>query len=257
MVDDDHFFHSGLEKNPPATFAQPAEAVQIEGEGGATLGGVYVRCNDAAVDVLYFGGDVFTIDAFGPYIANAACAAGANLFMVDYRGYGRSSGTPSLPLIKSDALTAFDALKARNAGRPVVVHGFSMGSFVAPYVAANRPAAGLVLESTAPSVEEWAAAQIPRYAKPFVRLEIGPLLRAESNLRQLAAYCGPLLLVTGARDDITPPRFARTLFDRSCTAAGEKRLIIAPGAGHGDALTTAAAANEYRDFLAAINHRAK
>ncbi|HKR63500.1 MAG TPA: alpha/beta fold hydrolase [Thermoanaerobaculia bacterium] len=252
VVDDDHFFHPDPPSTTRATFAQPAEDVHLDGEGGAKLEGVYVRCPNATVDVLYFGGDVFSIDAFGADIASAACSAGANLFMIDYRGYGRTSGTPTLPNLKSDALAAFDALRARNEGRPIVVHGFSMGSFVAPYVAQHRPVAGLVLESTAPSVKEWADSQVPGYAKPFVKVKIGPLLSAEDNTRAVGAYCGPLLLVTGDRDRVTPPRFSQKLFDRSCTPAADKRIAIAPGGNHGTAFTIASAQQAYREFLARV-----
>lgn len=248
-VAETHFFHPGPSSAKPASFSQPAEDVEIAGDEGAKLRGVYVHRPDAVVDVLYFGGDSFTIDDFGPEIESRVSSIGANLFMIDYRGYGRSNGTPTLPLVKADALTAFDALRARNEGRPIVVHGFSMGSFLAAYVAAERPVSGLALESAATTVKDWARAQIPLYAKPFVRLRIAPLLLEASNVQALSRYCGPLLLVTGDLDDITPPRFARSLFDSSCTPLARKGVVIAPGKYHGDAFTSPVAMKAYRDFL--------
>ena len=87
------------------------------------------------------------------------------------------------------------------------------------------------------------------YAKPFVRLRIAPLLLEASNVQALSRYCGPLLLVTGDRDDITPPRFARSLFESSCTPLPQKSVVIAPGKYHGDAFTSPVAMAAYRDFL--------
>ncbi len=248
-VADTHFFHPGPSSAKAAAFSQGAEEVELDGVDGAKLRGVYVRRPDAAVDVLYFGGDSFTIDDFGPEIEARVSSIGANLFMIDYRGYGRSSGVPTLPLVKADALAAFDALRARNDGRPIIVHGFSMGSFVAAYVAAERPVSGLALESTATTVKDWARAQIPVYAKPFVRLRIAPLLLEASNVRALSRYCGPLLLVTGERDAITPPRFAHTLRASSCTPPAQKSVVIAPDRNHGDAFTSPIAMSAYGELV--------
>jgi fermentation-respiration switch protein FrsA (DUF1100 family) len=254
-IADTHFFHPGASSAKPASFPRTAEDVEINGDDGARLRGVYVRRPDAAVDVLYFGGDSFTIDEFGPEIEARVSSIGANLFMIDYRGYGRSGGVPTLPLVKADALAAFDALRARNEGRPIVVHGFSMGSFIAAYVAAERPASGLALESTATTVKDWARAQIPAYAKPFVRLRIAPLLLEASNVQALSRYCGPLLLVTGERDAITPSRFARSLFQSSCTPLPQKRVVIAPDTNHGDAFTNPIAISAYGDFVCRVAQR--
>jgi uncharacterized protein len=254
-VADTHFFHPGASSAKPASFSPTAEDVKIDGVDGATLRGVYVRRPGATVDVLYFGGDSFTIDDFGPEIDARVSSIGANLFMVDYRGYGRSNGVPTLPLVKADGLAAFDALRARNEGRPIVVHGFSMGSFIAAYVASERPVSGLALESTATTVKDWARAQIPVYAKPFVRLRIAPLLLEASNVQALVRYCGPLLLVTGDRDAITPARFARSLFDSSCTPLPQKNVVIAPDRNHGDALTSPIAMSAYGDFVCRVAKR--
>jgi pimeloyl-ACP methyl ester carboxylesterase len=75
--------------------------------------------------------------------------------MFDYRGSGRSSGVPTIAALKADALQVFDQVNARYPGR-VVLHGQSLGSFVAAYVAQQRPAArGMVLESTTTNVRDW------------------------------------------------------------------------------------------------------
>lgn len=247
-VQEQHFFHPGpVAENERTPLPPNAEPLTIA-RGDATLGAVYLAHN-APLDILYLGGDSFHIDAYGADVDRAAAALPANLMLLDYRGYGRSSGTPAIESVKADAVAAFDALRERNGGRPIAVHGFSLGSFLAAHIATQRPVAGLVLESTATNVDDWAHAQIPWLAKPFIHVDIAEALRRQSNVDALRAYRGPLLLLTGSRDPITPPRFAQRLFEASPTPAAAKRVVIAPGKTHGDVLESEAAIAAYREFV--------
>jgi fermentation-respiration switch protein FrsA (DUF1100 family) len=110
---------------------------------------------------------------------------------------------------------------------------------------------GVVLESSAPDVRQWANNQVPLVAKPFLRLRIAPSLLKESNAATLQKSTAPLLLLTGSRDPITPPNFAHALLKAS--AATEKRVFIVPGATHGDAIDSKAAQDEYGKFLRVVS----
>lgn len=183
-------------------------------------------------------------------LAPLVAGMGVNVLMIDYRGYGRSAGTPSIATMKNDALAAFDHLRGRAGDRPIVVHGLSLGGFVAAHVAANRAVQGLVLEATAPDVATWARNQIPGYAKPAVRLKIAPALLAESNVEAVGRHRGPLLLITGSNDAVTPPRFMQPLL--AASPSPNKRAVIARGAGHGDALAIPEARRAYAGFLEGV-----
>ena len=167
--------------------------------------------------------------------------------MVDYRGYGRSAGTPTIAHLKSDASSALDYLREREPARPLVVHGVSLGGFVAAYVAANQTVNGLVLEATAPDAETWAREQVPWFAKPIIRLHLEPAVLAESNIERVKRHAGPLLLMTGSKDSVTPPEFMALMFDASVSPA--KRMVVAKGARHGHALLAADARRAYVEFL--------
>jgi len=243
----DHFFHP-----EPTTVAAPdlagAEPVIVDGGSGVKLRGIYVRHAGAAVEVLYFGGDSYKVDEFGMEVAKLAGSLPANLLTLDYRGYGRSGGTPTIESVKADALAAFDALQARSDGRPIIVHGLSVGSFIAAHVAANRPVGGLVLESTAPDVNAWAQSQVPWYMKPFLKVDVTPPLAKESVANSLSHYRGPLLLVTGSRDEETPPKLAQWVLEGAPTPHAQKRLVIVPGAQHGTAMLSPVATQAYAEF---------
>jgi uncharacterized protein len=240
-VKEDHFFIPG----PAANRTPVAHPVELQG-----LAGAHITTPEARVEVVYFGGNASRIDDFGAELARTLNAMGANLLMFDYRGYGRSAGTPTIAALKEDAVAILRYAREHAGGRPVVVHGFSLGSFMAAHAAATVPVDGLVLESTAPDVEQWARNSVPAYAKPFVRLKIAPALQQESVEQTLRRYSGPLMLITGSRDAITPRRFSTAL--HAVSASANKRVVIVPGAEHGTAMDSPAAVKEYAAFLDSV-----
>ena len=239
-VKDNHFFIPGPAERP--TPIPNAEEVRLD-----ALGGARVTVPDAEVEILYFGGNASRVDDYGAFLVRTLEPLRANVTSFDYRGYGRSGGTPTIDAVKSDAVAIYDFVRERAGTRRVIVHGVSLGSFIAAYVAAHRPVDGLVLEATAPDVRSWAARQIPWYAKPFVRLKIAPALLSESNAVVVRRYAGPLLLIAGSEDDVTPPAFARALYDASASTA--KRIVIVRQAGHGNALAHPGTVGGYAKFL--------
>jgi uncharacterized protein len=214
---------------------------------GTRLHAVLLRQPNARGVVLYFGGNGYTIGRFGAPVAAVFAPLGVDLMIVDHRGYGMSEGRPTVAALESDSLAAFDylaALPGVDRAR-IIVHGQSLGSFTAGHIAARRPTAGVVLESTITSAEQWAAMMMGEGAT------IADALRGRGNLRYMRRIEEPLLLLVGADDRVTPASFSQTLFDASLLPAGRKMLAVVPGAGHNDALARPDALAAYQRFLAA------
>lgn len=154
--------------------------------------------------------------------------AGLDVFLFDYRGYGRSEGSPDEEGTYRDSRAARDALLRRagvEAGR-VLYLGESIGGAVALALALQAPPTGLVLQSAFTSVRD-----MGRLHYPFIPSGVVP--DAYPNLRRIAELRAPLLVLHGDRDEIVPVAHGRALF----AAAGEpKRLEIVRGAGHNDLL---------------------
>src|SRR5690606_2022903 len=134
------------------------------GVPGASLYALAMTRPDARATVLYFGGNGFRI---GRWIRHSAPAWGelpVDVVFVDHRGYGASTGEPGIGALMDDAVAVYDHVAAWSAGRgrPVIVHGQSLGSFMAGRVAAERRLDGLVLESSATTTEEWVEYQRSR-----------------------------------------------------------------------------------------------
>lgn len=225
---------------------------------GVRLVGVLLRRQGAEQTVLYFGPNLSTVERTAPGMALALAPLNVNFAMFDYRGYGASdAGAITVPRLMNDAEEVFDHVTRQPGIQPrsTVVHGLSLGSFMAGHVAARRPSAGLVLEGSATSAEEFAAAQIPWFAKPVIRLEISPGLQGQGNLQYMDDIDEPLLILVGERDTVTRPVFSRRLFEASTLSTSQKRLSVIPNATHDNTMQQPATIRAYEAFMGLTRER--
>lgn len=205
----------------------------VHGDGDVTLQGVLMQRPQTVATVLYFGGNAFHIDESAKELAAKLSSCPVNIIVFDYRGYGRSNGAPTVANMEQDALTLFDHVNARFPGQ-VFVHGHSLGSFVAAYVAQRRPVRGLVLEATANNALDWANANVPWYASPFVSVEVSESLRNIDNTVALAQFTQPSLILAGSLDKVTPVYLGRKVFE--ALPGPNKQMLVVEGAHHSDLL---------------------
>ncbi len=157
--------------------------------------------------------------------------AGARLAVIDYRGYGRSEGTPSLRSTVFDARKALDGIAPHltRDGRPlpILVMGRSLGSLCAAELTRSLPpvAAGFILESGFTDLLAFAR-------RRGVHLEVMTEddLAVLCPLRKLAASSAPLLVLHGEKDTLIVADEARAAF--AASSATDKKLVIVPGLGH-------------------------
>ncbi|MCU0774935.1 MAG: alpha/beta fold hydrolase [Ideonella sp.] len=159
---------------------------------------------------------------------------GYDLFMLDYRGYGKSTGQiESEAQLLADVQAAWASIAPRYAGQPVVFFGRSLGTGLATRLAAALPPAErpdlLLLVSPFQSLEAMAREHYPFVPVSLLRYP----MRSDAALQALAQAPGGgprVVLVHGERDDIIRPAHARAL---SALSPGS-RLEWVPGAGHND-----------------------
>jgi len=160
---------------------------------------------------------------------------GLSLMAFDYRGYGKSNGTPSVRTLLADALTAFDQawewLEARGYSGPLIVMGRSLGSAPALEIACQRQEriTGLIIESGFAS------------SRPLLELmglgpliPPGPIQDGFDNAAKIEKVNQPTLILHAQRDELIPLEQADLLLKHS--GARKKEMIIIPGAGHNDIL---------------------
>jgi pimeloyl-ACP methyl ester carboxylesterase len=160
-------------------------------------------------------------------------AAGFDVLLFDYRGYGRSSGRPSEDGTYRDARAALACLLGQPGVHPARVFylGESLGGAVALDLALERPPAGLALLSAFTGVRD-----LGRVHYPFVPAALVP--DAYPALRRIGELHAPLLVLHGDRDEIVPLSQGRALFE---AAPGSKRMHVLPGRGHNDLVPLAGA----------------
>jgi hypothetical protein len=223
--------------------------LSVAREDGATLKGILLEQPNARSTVLYFGGNLFHIDPHLNELLPILAACGTNVAVFDHRGYGRSSGKPTVATLQEDALAIFDAVNARYPGR-VIVHGQSLGSFIAAHLAQARPVLGTVLETTATSAEGLVAANIPWYARPFVRVDLEASLRQVDNRAAAAGFRSAALVIAAGQDKQTPPHLGRQVFD--AIPRQDKQFLLLEKAGHNGALATEGAGAAYCGFVRSL-----
>ncbi len=230
---------------------------RIDTGDGESLYSLRLTRPDARATVVYFGGNGYRIGLHGRYSLRAYHALPVNLVLVDHRGYGGSSGTPTVATLRDDALRTYDGLRAdpQLAALPLLVHGQSLGSFLAGYVASERRLDGLVLESSMTTADDWARDMRARagfWTRLAVRrIDIAPPLRLAGNLPVVQALDEPVLYVVGADDRTTAPAFSQALFDATPLPEGDKRLLVVPGRGH----DTASLSPEFQAEMLALLQR--
>lgn len=155
---------------------------------------------------------------------------GVNLFVVEYRGYGKSEdpNKPSEAQLYDDTLRARAALDTVLDGAPSTVYyyGYSVGALPALQLALDEPPCGLLLEAPWPSVQAFSN-DSTHSAVPASFLTVDTY----DNIGKIGGLTAPLLLVHGTADDFILIEHSETLF---AAAPEPKEFIRVEGAGHGN-----------------------
>jgi hypothetical protein len=202
----------------PASDAADAQALWLESHGERIKVWAVARPGPRAL--VYFGGNAEDVGANLEDFRQAFPAH--SLYLVNYRGYGGSTGRPSEAALAADALAVFDHVHARHA--EVSVMGRSLGSGVAVRLASERPVYRLVLVTPFDSLVS--------LAKEYFRwLPVGLLLRDRyDSAARAGRVAAPVLLVVAGEDEIVPMSRSQAL--AAAFPPGQARVVIAPGVGH-------------------------
>jgi uncharacterized protein len=184
----------------------PGEDVFLTASDGVKIHGWYVPQPGAAVSILYFHGNAGHIGDRRGYIDDLRRLP-ANVFALDYRGYGRSEGSPDEPGLYRDARAAYDWLAAKTTSDRIVVLGKSLGGGPACEIAATCPVGGLIVQSAFTSAKDMSSRVMPVFpARWFMRTSY-------DNLSKVRTIACPKLFLHSRRDDIVPFEMAERLFE--------------------------------------------
>jgi hypothetical protein len=196
--------------------------------------------------VLLFHGNGEVVSDYDPQ-ASSYAAVGAGLAVVDFRGYGQSTGTPTLRSALADAPRVADALVRAGAGA-LVGMGRSLGSACAAELIQAPPAAfrGFIWESGAADLAGLVRRRGLAVPDPLPEAD----LERFDPLRKLARGRLPMLFLHGEKDTLILPREADAA--HAASGAAQKTLVRVPGRGHNDVSLSLRYWEAIRDFLRSL-----
>ena len=211
--------------SPSSSLVSKEDVHFISGDG-VRLHGWYISSTSSNATLLWFHGNagnithrLVNIEALKPL--------DLDIFIFDYRGYGKSEGEPNEEGIYLDSQAAYDWLVKvkRIIPEKIILFGRSLGGICAVEVASKNPVAGIILESTFPSAGKMAR-------KLFPVLPLGWAMKSKFDaIGKVPNLKIPKLFLHGTRDKIVPYNLGRELFS---AAAEPKTFYDIEGAGHND-----------------------
>jgi uncharacterized protein len=210
----------------PVSLGLKAQDISFQSEDGINLHGWYVPTPGARATLLWFHGNAGNLSHRLDNIQRLL-PLNLNIFIFDYRGYGKSEGEPDEKGIYKDSQAAYNKVLELEGVSvdSLFLFGRSLGGICAVETALNNSARGLILESVFTS-----ASDMSRKIMPLIPL--GWAIRSKLEaINQVPELKLPKLFLHGDRDEVVPFDLGRKLYE---VAADPKSFYIIQGAGHND-----------------------
>ena len=217
-----------LDRNAPMPYyVKGAREVWMKSGDGNEIHGLYWAPPIDRPTLLFFHGNAQSVFEWA-LIFEEFEPMECGLLLIDYPGYGKSSGKPSEAGLYAAGQAAYDWLigEAKTPADKIIAFGKSLGGPVASKVAHDNAVMGLILESTFESI-------------PAVARKLIPILPADAVFRserydtasRIEAIGVPVMVVHGTDDDLIPVEQGQALYN---AAREPKKLYLVDGAGHND-----------------------
>jgi fermentation-respiration switch protein FrsA (DUF1100 family) len=212
----------------PKAYGLAPEEVWITAADGVKLDAWFLAAPSSPKVLLWFHGNAENI-GMGLEQMKAFARLGANILALDYRGYGKSEGSPDEAGVYRDGQAAYEYLVQTRHFEPrnIFLYGHSLGGAVAVDMASKNPCGGLIVESSLSSGHEMARLifHVPG---------IGYIFKNRfDSAEKISSVRAPVLIIHGTRDEVIPFWMGQKLFE---SAREPKSFFAVEGAGHNDVL---------------------
>jgi len=188
--------------------------------------------------ILYFGGNGESMALSADYIAQQFPAF--TCYLMDYRGYGKSTGVATEKGLYSDALKLYDSVKAKH--KRISIGGRSLGSGIATYVAAHRKVSKLALITPYDSIVNVAQGRFPLYP---VSLLLDEVYDSVDRVKDIKAKT---LIILAEKDNVIPRESTQRLID--AFDPKQLKVIVIKNRGHIDISSDKRYYKSVQDFIA-------
>lgn len=228
----------------PDTVGLNYEDITLEASDGVSVHGWLVP-GDSPHVLLYFHGNAGNI-SHRLYSIKDFHDLGLSVFIIDYRGYGRSGGKPTEQGLYLDGQAAWRYVTEDHGIAPenIILFGRSLGGSVASWIAAREKPGALIVESSFTSVPD-----IGQDVYPWLPVRWLSRLK-HSTLDEIAKSTCPVLVVHSRDDEIIPFHHGEAIYG----AANEPKQFLEIRGGHNDghAMSATVYNNGIQDFLASL-----
>ena len=194
----------------------------LEKEPGVNINGIHFKIDQPKGVVFYLKGNSKSLKGWGKFAIDFT-RQGYDVLMVDYRGFGKSTGKRTEDSIKDDLQYVYDKVREQVPEKYIIVYGRSLGSGFAAKLASTNEPRMLVLESP-----YYSLAKVTKRYIPFMPVSL--LLRFPIRTYQWLKYVNcPIKIIHGTNDKLIPFSTAVSL---SKVNPAQTRLYSVIGGGH-------------------------
>lgn len=199
-----------LDKALPADyqfdFPSDFKEVNLSTDDGARLHALHFAQTDPKGVILYYHGNAGTLHRWGE-VVQYHVGLGYDVVVMDYRGYGKSTGPRSQSSLLADAQQFYEYTRQHYAEDQITVYGRSLGTGLATYVASKNNPKRLMLETPYHDLKSLAQRYYPIFP-------VGLALRFnfKSNVYAQSVNC-PIYIFHGTEDEVVPYRHGQRLYE--------------------------------------------
>ncbi len=191
---------------------------------GAKLNALHFQVENPKGVIFYLHGNAGNLSSWGN-VALPFVQKGYDVFILDYRGYGKSTGKiGSQKELLQDCMRAFEYVESRYLSEKIILFGRSIGSGPTVYLASQKKVSKVILETPYSSVSDLVKIYFPIVPTFFVKYP----LKSEEWIRDVTA---PIYIFHGTEDNVIPIEICKKLIQ---SISGKYEFFIIPGGNHND-----------------------
>jgi len=191
------FLGEPLPKNFKFSFATPFKELNLTTSDGAVINALHFKADSAKGVIVYFHGNAGNLERWGG-LMEYYVSLNYDVVIMDYRGFGKSTGKRSEKVLFSDAQLIYDSVKKEFDENKIIVFGRSIGTGIAAYIAGQNNPKMLVLET--PYYE---MATLVRQRFPIYPTTLALRYRFQTYKFLKTASC-PIYIFHGTEDIVVP-----------------------------------------------------
>jgi pimeloyl-ACP methyl ester carboxylesterase len=217
------FHPTSLTKDHRFRFSQAFEEVNLQSRTGLINLLIFRPVKEPKGLVVFFHGNKHNVEHYAKY-PSFFTENGYEVWMIDYPGFGKSTGEISEAILYEQALLVFDSAREKTGSENIAVYGKSIGTGIASYVAAHRKCSQLILETPYYNIRKLASHYFPIYPSwPPARYQF-------PNDRHLKEVEEPVIIIHGTEDEVVPYEQGQKLAKEN----PQIRMVTVNGGKHND-----------------------